>query len=296
MQCRTSPGRGSQRVGQPTQGRPHWSYSQISQFLRCPLQYYFERVAKLPKPHISGGLALGAAVHRTLAAYHRAIHRGNPLAPDRIHAAFLAAWEETETRETIQFRDGEDRTKLTDQGVALLELYTKEPMTGEIVAVEEELLVPLFNSRSEALEQPLLAVPDLLTRDPEGLTVTEFKTSGRRYNELEADASLQASCYVHAVKDRYDEEPRVRYTILVKTKTPQIQHLETVRNDADMSRLGDIVETVERAIRAEAFYPVESAMNCSTCPFFRPCRQWHGCPTCIRAPLETDEKEIAVQC
>jgi CRISPR/Cas system-associated exonuclease Cas4 (RecB family) len=253
-------------------------------------------VAKLPKPHISGGLALGAAVHRTLAAYHRAIRQGAPFGSDQVHAAFLGAWEETEVRETIQFRDGEDRTKLTDQGVALLELYTKEPVTDEIVAVEEELLVPLFTSRGEALEQPLLAVPDLLIRNSEGLTVTEFKTSGRRYNELEADASLQASCYVHAVKDRYSEEPRVRYTILVKTKTPQIQHLETVRNDADTNRLGDIVETVERAIRAQAFYPVESAMNCSTCPFFRPCREWRSCPACIEAPLESDEKEIAVQC
>jgi CRISPR/Cas system-associated exonuclease Cas4 (RecB family) len=253
-------------------------------------------VAKLPKPHISGGLALGAAVHRTLAAYHWAVQEGHVLETDRIHAAFLDAWEETEARETIQFRDGEDRTKLVDQGIALLELYAKEPVTGEIVAVEEELLVPLFDSRGRALEKPLLAVPDLLTREPEGLTVTEFKTSGRRYNEVEADASLQASCYVQAVQDRYDEQPRVRYTILVKTKTPQVQHLETVRNDADLSRLGDIVQTVERAIQAEAFYPVESAMNCSTCPFFRPCREWRGCAACPQIALRTDEKGIPVQC
>ena len=276
--------------------RPHWSYSQVSQFLRCPLQYYFERVAKLPKSHISGGLALGAAVHRTLAAYHRAVQEGHVFESDRIHASFLGAWEETEARETIQFRDGENRTKLVDQGIALLELYTKDPATGDIVAVEEELLVPLFDSRGRALEKPLLAVPDLLTREPEGLTVTEFKTSGRRYNELEADASLQASCYVQAVQDRYDEQPRVRYTILVKTKTPQVQHLETVRNDSDLSRLGDIVQTVERAIQAEAFYPVESAMNCSTCPFFRPCREWRGCSACPQTALQTDEKEIPVSC
>ena len=276
--------------------RPHWSYSQVSQFLRCPLQYYFERVAKLPKPHISGGLALGAAVHRTLAAYHRAIQEGRAFESSRIHTVFLGTWEETENRETIQFRDGEDRAKLVDQGIALLELYAKEPVSSEIVAVEEELLVPLFDSQGRALEKPLLAVPDLLTREPDGLTVTEFKTSGRRYNELETDASLQASCYVQAVQDRYDEQPRVRYTILVKTKTPQVQHLETIRNDTDLSRLGDIVQTVERAIQAEAFYPVESAMNCSTCPFFRPCREWRGGTSGPETALSTDDQEIPVSC
>ncbi len=179
--------------------------------------------------------------------------------------------------------------------------YLGQAVPECVVAVEEPLLVPLFNSRGEALEKPLLAIPDLITRDNEELVVTEFKTSGRRYGELETDASLQASCYAHAVQDRYDEQPRVRYTILVKTKTPQIQHLETVRNDADITRLGDIVEVVERAIQVGAFYPVESPMNCSGCPFFKPCKQWKGCheevPNDGIIPAEADGrlKELA-QC
>ena len=102
----------------------------------------------------------------------------------------------------------------------------------------EPLLVPLFNSRGEALEKPLLTIPDLITRDKAELTVTEFKTSGRRYGESETESSLQASCYAHAVQDRYDEQPRVRYTVLVKTKTPQIQHLETVPALSEKTAVG----------------------------------------------------------
>jgi hypothetical protein len=187
-------------------------------------------------------------------------------------------WSEMEHREPIQYKDGDDRAKSVDQAIALLDLYLQEPVPDRVVAVEEPLLVPLFNSRGEALEKPLLAIPDLLTRDKEELWVTEFKTSGRRFGELETETSLQASCYTHAVQNRYDEQPRVRYTVLVKTKTPAIQHLETIRNDADIRRLGDVVQTVERAIEAEAFYPIESQMTCSGCPFFQPCREWQGCP------------------
>ena len=51
--------------------RPHWSYSQISQYLRCPLQYFFERVAKLKRPFSPSAMALGSAVHEGLADYHR---------------------------------------------------------------------------------------------------------------------------------------------------------------------------------------------------------------------------------
>jgi putative RecB family exonuclease len=103
-------------------------------------------------------------------------------------------------------------------------------------------------------------------------------------------------CYAHAVQDRFNEQPRVHYTILVKTKTPQIQHLETVRNDKDISRLGNVVQAVDLAIESKAFYPVESPMNCSGCAFYRPCKEWQGGPRTTFVCFEKCEKEELVQC
>jgi len=71
----------------------------------------------------------------------------------------------------------------------------------------------------------------------------------------------------------------VRYTILVKTKTPQIQHLETVRNEADVTRLGDIVEVVERAIKAESLLPGRVAHELFRLSLLQALQQWQGCPT-----------------
>lgn len=199
--------RGSSQGRRFSTDRPHWSYSQVSQFLRCPLQFYFERVVKLPKPFISSGLVLGASVHQALAEFHVSIQREIPLEPEQLRQVVVRTWEEMENREPIQYRDGEDRAKSLDQAVALVELYAKEPALDSVVAVEEPLLVPLFNSQGEALEKPLLAIPDLLTRDKEGLWVTEFKTSGRRFGETETESSLQASCYTHAVKNGMANSP-----------------------------------------------------------------------------------------
>jgi putative RecB family exonuclease len=259
--------------------RPHWSYSQVSQFLRCPLQYYFERIARLPKPFLPSNMVLGSAVHAGLAEYHRHLKAGQELPKDRVQETFLNTWQRSEAERPLQFKDGDDRSKLLEQGVALLELYQKEPPPQDILAIEQPMTVPLRNSRGEFLEKPLVAVVDLLTREDTELLVTEFKTSGRKFSESEADSALQAGCYVHAIRERYDEPAKVRYTVLVKTKTPTIQRLETVRTDCDLARLGDIVETVERAIEAETFYPVESPLNCSGCPFFKPCREWTGTGT-----------------
>ena len=256
--------------------RPHWSYSQISQYLRCPLQYFFERVAKLPRPFSPSSMALGSAVHEGLAEYHRQLMVNRRVTKNELQSTFLKSWRQSAQERPIQYRDGEDQNKVIEQGVALLGAYLDEPPPQNILAVEEAMTVPLINSHGNFLERPLVAVIDLLARDEGELMLTEFKTSGRRFHDLEADTTLQASCYAHAVRERYDQAPRVRYTVLVKTKTPAVQHLETTRTDADMGRLGDIVQAVELGIAAEAFYPIESTMNCSGCPFFKPCREWRG--------------------
>jgi putative RecB family exonuclease len=261
----------------PRCDRLHWSYSQINQYLRCPLQYYFERILKLERPFVPSAMALGSAVHEGLAEYHRCLQFNEPVSTSGVQEIFLNAWQASEDRQPIQFRDKETKDELLAQGVGLLELYMQEPPPENIVAIEESLLVPLFTSSGDCLEKPLMAVLDLLSRDAHGLVVSEYKTSGRRYSELETEMMLQATSYAHAVQQRYEERPGVRYVVLVKTKKPQVQYLETIRTDADISRLGDVVQAVERAIQAEAFYPVESTMNCSGCAFYRQCRQWRGC-------------------
>jgi hypothetical protein len=50
------------------------------------------------------------------------------------------------------------------------------------VAVEHEKIVPIHNSRGEFLENPLVAVSDLIRANTTDLIVTEFKTGSRAYS------------------------------------------------------------------------------------------------------------------
>jgi CRISPR/Cas system-associated exonuclease Cas4 (RecB family) len=248
----------------------------LNQYLRCPLQYFFERVLKLERQFIPSNMALGSAVHEGLAEYHRHLQSAQPV-PDRcVQQAFLNAWGRSEARQPVQIKDGETRDDAIAQGVALLETYLQEPPPQDVLAVEQTMIVPLHTSSGEFLDKPLVAVIDLLHRDENGLVVSEFKTSGRRYSESEAATTLQASCYVHAVQERFDEPVNIRYVVLVKTKKPAVQYLNTARCDSDLSRLGDVALAVERAIDAQVYYPIESPMNCAGCAFYKQCREWKG--------------------
>jgi len=277
--------------------RPHWSYSAISQYLRCPLQYYFQRILGIPSRTTSSGLALGSAVHAGLAEYHQRLMEQEETPPDAVTRAFHHDWQERESRETIQFREGDTRDDCIAQGIHLLELYLKEPPPERIVAVEHRFTAPLCNSRGEYLETPLVAITDLITAEGDSLRVQEFKTSGRAYSEGDVTSSLQPTCYVHAVRECLGQEASVEYTVLVKTKTPKVQRLHTSRYTEDCGRLGDLVQSIQRAVDLGNFYPVESPMNCSTCAYRQPCRDWGQSPRPAEAvevvPLKTPQEALA---
>jgi len=255
--------------------RPHWSFSSINQYLRCPLQFYFERVLKLPRPSVGSGLILGSATHSALAAYHVSLMKGDEIKWHEIQQEFLESWVFREDEQVVDYKPKESRDDLIALGLALLKLYFEEPPPQKIVTVEQRVLVPISNSDGEYLETPLVAIIDLLTREEDGvLRVNEFKTSGRAYGEFEVATSLQATCYVNAVWETLGEWASVEFEVLVKTKTPKLQRIKTARTEEDIGRLGDLVENVERAVNAGIFYPVETPMNCSTCSFREQCREW----------------------
>lgn len=254
--------------------RPHWSYSAISQYLRCPLQYYFQRVLKLPSGTTSSGLILGSAVHAGLAAYHVRLQQQMAVGPTDVLQAYHDEWVERERAETVVYKEGELRDDCIQQGEQLLKLYLNEPPPQSIVAVEQRFMVPLKNSHGDFLETPLVAITDLVTSKGSELTIQEFKTSGRAYGNSEVETSLQPTCYVHAVQESLGVEAGVQFTVLVKTRTPKVQRLTTSRNVSDCGRLGDLVEAIERAVELKVFYPVESPLNCSGCAYRQQCKEW----------------------
>lgn len=253
-----------------------WSYSQLSTYLKCPLQHFFRYVLCLPERTTSSALALGSAVHQALAIYHRSVQQGEPVPAAAVQAAFRQAWQDRRNNELIVFQHG-DEQNVIDQGMALLDVYLRQEPPPNILAVEHELVTPLVNSQGEILDRPLIAVIDLIHRnDDQDLTVTDIKTSGRAYSDMEAQLSLQATAYIYAARHHFDESVIFEYKVLVKTKKPHIQQIATARMPPDFDRFGDLVQAIERAVTAGIHYPVESPLNCSTCPYRKPCREWQS--------------------
>ena len=261
----------------PNVARPHWSYSSVSQFLKCPLQFFFERVAKLPRGTTTDAQALGSSLHEALAIYHRKLQSRESVTTHEIHQAFLDAWEDQAENGKVIIPGEKSLRDSRDLGMALVDVYLTESPPDSIIAVESPLLAPIVNSNGEYLEKPTLVVADLIVKLPDTtLRVVELKTAGRAYSESEVATSLQPTFYANSVFELLGEEPAVEFTVLVKTKVPKLQRIEAIRTISDFQRLGDLIGVVEKAVEAGVFYPVESPINCSGCPYYRPCREWTG--------------------
>jgi len=258
--------------------RLHWSYSQVSTYLRCPLQYYFQYILGLPRHTVSSNLVLGSAVHEALAVYHRSIQASMPCDKETVLGTFLKTWIEREAKERIVYSAGEQKDDIVELARGLIQAYLLEPPPKEVVAVEERFTAPIVTSAGEILEIPLVSIIDLLTRETTGLVITDFKTAGRSWSVAEADMSLQANCNINAVSHNLAAKADFRFTVLVKTKTPKIQHVSANRTEYQLTRLGDIIQTVERAIASDAYFPIETPLNCACCAYRRPCRDWAAQP------------------
>ena len=176
-----------------------WSYSSLNQYLRCPLQFFFQRVLCIPPQFTPSGLVLGSSVHESLAAYHRGLKDNKPIAAEEITKAFTESWRSRKTRETISFDGRQSENDIVAQGVALLEVYLKEPPPQNVIAVEQEMTAAIHNSDGEVLEKPMTAIIDLITQPLTRYKITDLKTSSRCYSEMEAAVSLQGTCYANAV-------------------------------------------------------------------------------------------------
>ncbi len=65
-------------VAEQLTGRRYISFSSISTYLRCPLQYRFKYIDNLPEQTVSSALVFGTSIHRAVEHFFHESLAGNP--------------------------------------------------------------------------------------------------------------------------------------------------------------------------------------------------------------------------
>jgi len=268
----------------PVEVRPHTagiSFTQLDQYLRCPLKYRFTYIDRVKPDFVPAALAFGSGIHGAAAFLFRGLGQGARPSVADVQGFFEAFWNlETEHR-PLRFGERDTRESLLDLAARMLAVLCAEVPDGtEIVAVEQPFRVPLIDQETgELLDRDLVGKIDVLERDPERrLVVVDLKTAARRYTDLQVEMSLQLSVYSYAtglLGYADQEDVRLRFDVLTKTRVPELVRYWTTRDRAANARLFRLASEVVRAVEAGVFHPVVG-WQCKECPFRTRCWAW-GC-------------------
>ena len=258
---------------------PHVSFTQVDQYLRCPLKYRFTYVDCLEPEFAPAALVFGSGIHGAAAFLYRRLAQGTPTAVADVQGYFETLWTLEAEHRPIQYGEKESKATLLDLGTKMLAvLCAHVDPAAEIVAVEQPFSVPLIDVETgEVLERDLVGSLDRLERDAEGqLVVVDLKTAARKYTSLQVEASLQLSVYSYATSMNGladQEDLRLRFDVLTKTKQPELHRYWTTRDQAANRRLFRLVAEVLHAIEAGVFHP-NPGWQCPGCPFRSRCWVW----------------------
>ncbi len=259
--------------------QPHVSFTQIDQYLRCPLKYRFIYVDRLEPEFVPAALAFGSGIHGAAAFLFRGRADGAAPSLADVQAFFEGYWKLETGNRPIRFGEKDTKESLLDLAGRMLEVLHRNQEPGtEIVGVEQPFDVPLIDlDTGEVLDRALVGTLDLIERDAEGrIVVVDLKTSARKYTDLQVDASLQLSVYSYAtaMNGLADQEDlRLRFDVLTKTKQPELCRYWTQRDRAANLRLFRLVAEVLHAIEAGMFHP-NPGWQCKDCPFRSRCWAW----------------------
>ncbi|MBI4271988.1 MAG: PD-(D/E)XK nuclease family protein [Candidatus Rokubacteria bacterium] len=256
--------------------QPHVSFTQIDQYLRCPLKYRLSYVDRMEPDFVPVALAFGSGIHGAAAFFFRGAGQGERPSVADVQGHFEALWKLESEHRPLRFSEKETKASLLDLATRMLAVLCAEfdPRT-EVVAVEQPFAVPLIDQETgEVLERDLVGTLDLLERDPEGrLVVVDLKTSARKYTSLEVEAALQLSVYSYAtglLGYADPEDVRLRFDVLTKTKQPELHRYWTTRDRAANVRLFRLAAEVLGAIEAGVFHPMVG-WQCKECAFRSKC-------------------------
>jgi hypothetical protein len=258
--------------------RPHFSYSALNQFFNiCSLQYYFDRIVKLPKAFTPASLAFGSAYHRVMEFAALTRMQGKQVKAQVASELFQDVWSrQIESDTDIKYDEECDAETSAKLGRDMVECAVSNfNLDDEVISVSEAFCVPLRDVSGITLEKPLIGEFDCVTRKAGLDTIVDWKTAAKRWSKSKASKDWQPTAFLMAHSLKHGTIPGFRFDVVTKTKTPALESHATTRSEDDFLRFVHLVKLADSMIEAGHFAPNEQGFYCGGCPHQEACKKWH---------------------
>ena len=259
------------------------SFSKLQTYRRCPKQYEFAVIKKIPR-RISAGESFGSSIHHTLKRWGE-LEMERQYVPEMKKQLVLFTEDEqgrarnapidltvllTLFRECFiaeGYECREDRDIPLKRGESILKDFFDwwKREQREIVTIESGFKLLLSRHKKELI---LSGRFDRVERTKTGVRIIDYKTSAARTQE-EVDADLQLSIYALAAAQQWDE-PVTELVLLFLTEDGLIER-RTTRTSAQLNEATMMIRSLEHGIESEDFHATPSREKCRHCPYREMC-------------------------
>ncbi len=227
------------------------SISQLETYLRCPLQYYFAHIWRIPTPP-SPALLFGTLMHAAVKEVVATLsYKPEAVTEEQIPEILRTHWPQK------GFPDAVQESKYWELGVEQLEGIRVIWSRGELELLHQEKPFEFQVQGSR-----MVGRIDQVHRTAEGgVELVEYKT-GRPKKKKDADKSLQLTLYGEACRQVVGLQP----TVLVLFNLANREALATSRTEGEFRELGEKIQQTRNGILAGAFSP-SPGFHCRFCSF-----------------------------
>ncbi|QQG44676.1 MAG: UvrD-helicase domain-containing protein [Candidatus Roizmanbacteria bacterium] len=240
----------------------NFSFSQLECFDKCPLQYKYQYILKIPTLS-SSAASFGDTIHKTLQRFYQEYINDKKIGLPRLREIYHEQWV------PIGYASAEHQEKMKQEGEKIIDEYFKNYHNPdiEIMALEKLFKIKLVDDIF------LTGKIDRVDKTENGgIEIIDYKT-GSMPDDKELAKSLQLSIYALAATDKGLYGKKLEQVGLAFYYLKDMQKKLIKRTDEDMSEVkNEIVEIVTK-IRSDDFKPKVSAL-CSFCSFKMICEAW----------------------
>lgn len=243
----------------------HLSYSSMSAYMRCPRQFHYSRIGKLPCP-TSHYLFTGSTAHKTLDDYFKAKMAGQPISPEQAVKNFERDFDNRVvlrgSSEGVDWKN-QDEPYIRDLISLIIRNYLDSSIAQQLNPIQSEFT---FDRVLNGI--PITGRVDLI--DDLG-RVVDFKFTKKAKSQRDADKDLQPTFYAAG----FGGPIEFVYHFILKKLSLDIVEIKTQRTQADIDYLAnELMPGVWEGIQQGLFPPCDPG-NWLCDP--RYCDYWQVC-------------------
>jgi hypothetical protein len=237
-----------------------YSFTQISQYLRCPRQYRYRYLDGWREKEDKASMIFGRCFENALAAYFRR---------EDSTATFFKEWQQQQCT-PLAYTKNDSWDRLYHQGIHLLERFAQDDRV-QIRSPRQNLQVKLTRSLSSSND--FVSYIDAIGEVDGTKCIIDWKTTTSRYPEqpdglVALDPQLICYSWMAGLSE-------VSLVAFVRKSAPEIQYLKTIIDEDQRREFDQLVETTVNQIEAGQFLPhsgIRFPQNgCVSCPHLGMC-------------------------